>query len=79
MIIIFKKLEEISDKELMKIGIALMGQNIYFILEQKMDSDEKYLLLYKFIMNDNIAPVSWEYFLDFIIELPFSFPLKIEC
>ena len=70
MVIIFHKIKNIPDEDLIKIGITSMGQNIYFMLEQKIDSDEKYLLLYKFIMNDNIIPVSWKYFLDFIVSLP---------
>ena len=79
MIILFKKLKEISDEEWIKIGIISIGHNIYFIEEENIDSNKKYLLLYKFIMDDHIAPVSWKYFLDFITELPFSFPSKIEC
>ena len=70
MIIIFCKIKNITDEKLMEIGITSMGQNIYFMLEQEIDSDEKYLLLYKFIMDDCIVPVSWRYFLDFIVSLP---------
>ena len=78
MVIIFHKIKNITDEELIKIGITSMGQNIYFMLEQKIDSNEKYLLLYKFIMDDNVVPVSWKYFLDFIGELPMLWENKKE-
>lgn len=73
MVIIFHKSKDISDKELMKIGITSMRQNIYFMGKWNIDSNEKYLLLYKFIMNGFIVPVSWKYFLNFIIGLSLVF------
>ena len=78
MVIIFHKIKNITDEELIKIGITSMGQNIYFMLEQEIDSDEKYLLFYKFIMDDNIVPVSWRYFLDFVAGLPIQREIKNE-
>lgn len=70
MIIIFHKIKNISNEELKKVGIMSMGQKIYFMEERSIDLVEKYLLLYKFIMNGFIVPVSWKYFLDFITGLP---------
>lgn len=76
MIILFKKLKELPEKKSMylyKVKQVYSNNVFYFINEKEIDSEDNFTVLVELIANDYIKPISWKYFLDFIVNLPLIF------